>query len=73
MAYTLRESQTKILDILYKMNSAVIACQPGYGKCKDPESRVLTNKGYIRLKDFVSDPKEGVTNISSFGIKASTR
>lgn len=73
MSYTLYPTQEKALEKLYTMRSAVIACQPGMGKCKDPESRVLTNKGYIRLKDFVSDPKEGVTNISSFGIKASTR
>lgn len=71
--YTLKDEQSKALDKLRKMKSSVIALQPGMGKCKHPESRILTNRGYIRLKDFMDAPPYGITDISNLGIKASTR
>ena len=71
--YTLKDEQSKALDKLRKMKSSVIALQPGMGKCKHPESRILTNRGYIRLKDFMDAPPYGITEISNLGIKASTR
>lgn len=71
--YTLKDEQSKALDKLRKMKSSVIALQPGMGKCKHPDSRILTNRGYIRLRDFIDDPPYGITDISNLGIKASTR
>lgn len=71
--YTLKDEQSKALDKLRKMKSAVIALQPGMGKCKHPDSRILTNHGYIRLCDFIDDPPYGITDISALRIKASTR
>lgn len=71
--YTLKDEQSNALDKLRKMKSSVIALQPGMGKCKHPESRILTNRGYIRLKDFMDAPPYGITDISNLGIKASTR
>ena len=71
--YTLKDEQSKALDKLRKMKSSVIALQPGMGKCKHPDSRILTNRGYIRLKDFMDAPPYGITDISNLGIKASTR
>lgn len=71
--YTLKDEQSNALDKLRKMKSSVIALQPGMGKCKHPDSRILTNRGYIRLRDFIDSPSYGITDISDKGIKASTR